>query len=76
MNKVSAALGRCQYAGCREYAVTADAGYVFCRPCYFEHLALLREEASRSCPCGLQFVSTHPARRLCDACRKSKKKAS
>lgn len=76
MSKLSAALGPCDYAGCGEYAVTHDQGFNFCRPHYFEHLALLREEASRTCGCGLGFVSTNPKRRLCDACRKSGRRAS
>ena len=74
--KVAAALGRCDYAGCRNHGVTTDQGFVFCGPCYHEHLALLRAEAQRVCGCGQTFVSTNPRRVLCSNCQRASRRAS
>lgn len=74
--KVAAALGRCDWAGCREHGVTTDGGFVHCREHYHEHLAYLREQAERLCGCGQRFVSTNPLRRLCGNCQRASRRAS
>lgn len=61
----------CDYAGCGNPAVTSDAGWSFCRPCYYLHLAELREKAAKDCArCSLPFVSTNPRRTHCNTCRR------
>lgn len=64
----------CDYASCAREAVSSDQGYSFCRPHYYEHLSLLREQASKDClHCQEPFVSTDPRRKFCNDCRRFRK---